>query len=64
MNKVLYEGNIGNYSFIMTSEDVIDVWSDVSNERPDSFIFIKEGCVKTQKDFDMEISYWFLKNVG
>jgi len=48
----------------MTNEDVIDVWSDVSNERPDSFIFIKEGCIKNQKDFDMEISYWFLKNVG
>ena len=31
---------------------------------PESFIYVKDGSVKCQKDFDTEISFWYLENVG
>lgn len=62
--KVIYEGSIGGYSFIMTDSVTIEVWSDFDNERPESYIFLKEGSVKNEKDFHTEISYWYMSNVN
>jgi hypothetical protein len=62
--KVIYEGVIGGYSFQMVDGNTIEVWSDFDNERPESFIFLKDNAVKSKKDFDMEISYWYMENVG
>lgn len=62
MNKI-YEGNVGNYSFIMNESDTIEVWGD-DLERPESYIFVKQGSVKCEKDFHQEISWWFMNNVG
>jgi hypothetical protein len=64
MSKVLYEGNVGNYSFVMSEYDTIEVWSSLDLEEPDSYIFVKEGSIKTEKQFHQEISYWFMNNVG
>jgi hypothetical protein len=64
MEKVKYEGVIGTYSFLMTSPDVIEVWTDYDNENPFSYIFLKEDTVKSEKDFHAEISYWYMSNVG
>jgi hypothetical protein len=61
--KVIHEGTIGSYSFQMIDENTIEVWG-FDNERPESFIFVKDGCIKSKKDFDMEISYWYMENVG
>jgi hypothetical protein len=61
--KVIYEGTIGSYSFQLTDENIIEVWG-FDSERPESFIFVKEGDIKTKKDFDTEISYWHIQNVG
>jgi hypothetical protein len=57
-----YEGNVGNYSFIMNEETVIEVWGD-DLDRPETFIFVEKGSIKTEKDFHSEISYWFLDNM-
>lgn len=57
-----YEGTIGSYSFQMTDDDTIEVWGNDS-EYPESYIFIKEGSIKTKKDFDYEISDFFFKNL-
>lgn len=62
MNKI-YEGNVGNYSFIMNESDTIEVWGD-DLEKPESYIFVKQGSVKCEKDFHQEISWWFMNNVG
>lgn len=62
--KVIYEGTISNYSFQMVDQNTIEVWTDFDNERPESFIFVKDESIKTKKDFDMEISYWYMENVG
>ena len=58
-----YEGVIGTYSFVMSDEATIEVWSDFDNDNPDSFIFLKEGAVKSEKDFHSEISFWYLKTL-
>ena len=64
MNKVIYEGTVGSYSFIMNDDNVIEVWRDFADEHPESFIYLKDGAVKTEKDFHYEISDWYLKNIG
>jgi hypothetical protein len=58
-----YEGVIGSYSFQMLEEDVIEVWG-YDNDRPESYIYLSGGGVKSQKDFDTEISYWYMQNAG
>ena len=55
-----YEGVVGNYSFI-TNEDTIEVWGD-DLERPETYIFVSPGTIKSKKDFDAEISFWWMKN--
>jgi hypothetical protein len=57
-----YEGNVGNYSFIMNEEDVIEVWGN-DLERPETYIFVKVGSIKSEKDFHKEISFWFMENM-
>jgi hypothetical protein len=59
-----YEGNVGNYSFIMQEDDVIEVWSDMDLEQPETYIFVKLGSIKNQKDFEKEISFWWMQNKG
>jgi len=56
-----YERNIGNYSFIMNEEDVIEVWSDSDMSQPERYIFVKSGSIKNEKDFDAEISFWWME---
>jgi hypothetical protein len=60
--KKLYEGNVGSYSFMMTDDKTIEVWSDFSREYPESFIYLAEGAIKSEKDFQTEISYWYMNN--
>lgn len=62
--KVIYEGTIGSHNFQMVDNQTIEVWTDFDNERPESFIFVKDGSVKNEKAFHQEISYWYMQNVG
>lgn len=61
--KVKYEGKIGSYTFQMTDENTVEIWG-FDDSRPESFIYLKEGSVNSQKEFDTEISYWYMQNVG
>ncbi len=63
MSNVKYEGTIGGYSFQMTNPKTIEIWVDSSGEFPDNFINVREGSIKNQKDFEKEISFWYLDNV-
>jgi hypothetical protein len=60
--KVKYEGTIGSYNFMMVDNSTIEVWSNFDNERPESFIFLKEGSVRDEKDFHYEIMAWVSKH--
>ena len=60
----MYEGSIGSYNFMMVDSSTIEVWSNIDNDRPESFIFLKEGSVKDEKSFHYEIMAWVAKNVG
>ncbi len=62
MNKNKYEADINNYYFFMTEASTIEVWSDRDSEYPFSYIYVKEGSIKSEKDFHYEISDFFLKN--
>lgn len=56
-----YKGEISNYTFIL-NEGVIEVWSNIDSEFPESYIYVKDGEIKNKKDFDYEIMLWFSKN--
>jgi hypothetical protein len=62
MIKGKYEAEINNYYFIMNDDDVIEVWSDYDGEHPESYIYVRAGSIKNEKDFHWEISDWFIKN--
>ncbi len=62
MSKGKYEAEINNYYFIMNDDDVIEVWSDYDGEHPETYIYVREGSVKNEKDFHFEVSDWFIKN--
>lgn len=62
--KIIYEGTISGYNFIMVDENTIEVWSDFDNALPISYIYLRDGEVKTEKEFHYSISDWFMKNVG
>jgi len=59
-----YEGVVGSYSFMMTEPDVIEVWGEYDNENPEAFIFVQVGNIDSQKDFEKEIAFWYMNNVG
>lgn len=58
-----YTGNINSYTFIMKEgDDVIEVWSDMDAEFPESYIYLKEGEIKSERQFHMEIADWWMRN--
>ena len=59
----IYEGCVGAYTFKMESSTIIEVWTDLTEEYPESYIHVKEGSIKNEKDFHMEISDYYLKNL-
>lgn len=59
--RVIHEGSIGSYNFQLTDENIIEVWG-FDNERPESFIYLRENAIKTKKDFDYEIMSWYSNN--
>ena len=61
MNKKKYEADINNYYFIMEDSNTIEVWTDMDSEYPYSYIYVKEGSIKSEKEFHYEISDFFLK---
>lgn len=63
MSKANYECTIGGYSFLMNDPKTIEVWLDNSGEFPDSYITVREGSIKSLKDFQTEVSYWYMDNV-
>lgn len=62
MSKIKYESKIKTYHFIMNDENTIEVWSEYDGDHPESYIYVKEGSIKSEKDFHLEISDWFIKN--
>lgn len=64
MSKYKYESTIEGFSFIMKDDDVIEVWSDFDSEYPESYIYVKPGSIKNEKNFHFEISDWWMRNYG
>ncbi len=64
MRNNAYEGTVGGYTFNMVDDTTIEVWRDSGGDFPESFICLKEGSVKNEKDFHYEIMAWYSHNVG
>lgn len=63
MSNINYEGTINGYSFLMNNPKTIEVWVNSGGDFPDFYINVREGSIKNQKDFEKEISFWFMDNV-
>jgi hypothetical protein len=59
-----HEGVIGGWRFVMLDESTIEVWADGETEFPDSYIYVREGSINDVKNFHMEISDYYLKNLN
>lgn len=57
-----YEAVIEAYSFFMKEDDVIEVWSNIDSDYPESFIYVKPGSIRNRKEFDYEVMAWFSRN--
>jgi hypothetical protein len=42
-------------------DDVIEVWSDMDAEFPESYIYLKEGEIKNERQFHLEIADWWMR---
>jgi hypothetical protein len=62
MNSIIYEATVDGFSFVMREPTMIEVWDNLEDEHPRSFIYLKEGDIKDKKTFDIEISYWIFRN--
>lgn len=58
-----YEAMVGGFTFLMT-ENVIEVWEDKTAEFAYSFIHLKDGEIKNEKQFQLEIMDWYSRNIG
>lgn len=58
----LYEAEISGYKFIMNEQTCIEVWANINDEFPFSTIVVKDGEIGSKRDFDFEISDWYMKN--
>jgi hypothetical protein len=56
-----YEGFIDGFTFFKR-DNVIEVWLDLSDDSPEELIQLKDGEIKSKKDFDQEIAYWFFNH--
>lgn len=62
MNNEKYEAVVGAYTFMLVDDNTVEIWTDLSSPYADSFIYLKDGEVKSKKDFDMEIMAWYSRN--
>lgn len=59
---MIYSGNINNYSFIMEESDTIEIWSNLEDDFPESYIHVEDGEIDSERKFHMEIMSWWTKN--
>lgn len=54
--------HIDGYDFIYDGNDFVEVGKSWDKENPDVFSKFKIGKVKTQKEFEIEVGWWYMKN--
>jgi hypothetical protein len=60
-----HTGEIGGWRFVMIDDSTIEVWSNNSEEDlPDTYIYVRSGSIRDVKDFHMEISDFYIKNLS
>lgn len=54
--------HIEGYDFIYDGHDTVEVSKSWDKENPDVLSKFKIGKVKTQKEFEIEVGWWYMKN--
>lgn len=54
--------NIQGYDFIYDGNDMVIVSKSWDKDNPDELSKFKIGKVKTQKEFEIEVGWWYMKN--
>jgi hypothetical protein len=54
--------HIEGYDFIYDGHDMVEVSKSWDKENPDVLSKFKIGKVKTQKEFEIEVGWWYMKN--
>jgi hypothetical protein len=58
-----YESSINGYSFLMDGDDRIEVWENSNVASPLCYINVDAGSIRSEKDFHVEISHWFIEKL-
>ena len=54
--------HIDGYDFIYDGNEFVEVSKSWDKETPDVLSKFKIGKVKTQKEFEIEVGWWYMKN--
>lgn len=54
--------NIDGYDFIYDGHQMVIVSKSWDKDNPDELSKFKIGKVKTQKEFEIEVGWWYMKN--
>lgn len=54
--------HIEGYDFIYDGHEMVEVSKSWDKENPDVLSKFKIGKVKTQKEFEIEVGWWYMKN--
>lgn len=54
--------HIEGYDFIYDGNEFVEVSKSWDKENPDVLSKFKIGKVKTQKEFEIEVGWWYMKN--
>lgn len=54
--------HIDGYDFIYDGHELVEVSKSWDKENPDVLSKFRIGKVKTQKEFEIEVGWWYMKN--
>jgi hypothetical protein len=57
-----FRTKIDGYDFIYDGHEMVIVSKSWDDENPDELSKFKIGKVKSQKEFEIEVGWWYMKN--
>lgn len=57
-----FSTHIDGYDFIYDGTEFVEVSKSWDKENPDVLSKFKIGKVKSQKEFEIEVGWWYMKN--
>lgn len=57
-----FKTHIDGYDFIYDSKDTVQVSKSWDKQNPDILSKFEIGTVNSQKEFEIEVGWWYMKN--